>query len=227
MKKTNPTQLGKELSARLWVSMPRHTLRLFLHLLRLLADGKPVPLGRLAAGAQATMDIATAAVRGLPNVEFDDEGNVVGAGLTLSETPYRFEVNGRLLYTWCALDTLIFPSVIGKSAHVRSHCPVTKEVIELVVTPNEFGHVEPSGTVMSVVLPDASSVCCNIRGAFCDHVSFFSSRQAAREWPGVSHEAIILSVKDAFVLGQLLAESLELAASWNARVTHQMKRAKI
>jgi hypothetical protein len=39
------------------------------------------------------------------DTEYDAHGRVVfGSGLTLRPNPHRFEVDGRTLYTWCALD---------------------------------------------------------------------------------------------------------------------------
>ena len=75
--------------------------------------------------------------------EYDDAGNVMGYGISLRKTRHVFEVDGQLLYTWCALDTLIFPAVIGKTAHVRSHSPQTGEPIVLTVMPDEVRRVEP------------------------------------------------------------------------------------
>jgi alkylmercury lyase len=36
----------------------------------------------------------------LADLETDDYGRIVGYGLTCVPTVHRFEVNGRLLYTW-------------------------------------------------------------------------------------------------------------------------------
>jgi alkylmercury lyase len=58
----------------------------------------------------------------LPDLETDEQGRIVGSGLTLRPTPHRFALDGRQLYTWCALDTLIFPVVLGQGATVESPC---------------------------------------------------------------------------------------------------------
>ncbi len=39
--------------------------------------------------------------------------NVVGWGLTFIPTPHRFRVNGHTFYTWCALDALTIPALLG------------------------------------------------------------------------------------------------------------------
>ena len=82
---------------------------LYRPLLRLLADGRPVSVEDLAAAAGRSVDDVRQTVASLPDVEIDDQGLIVGYGLTLRETPHRFEIDGKRLYTWCALDTLVFP----------------------------------------------------------------------------------------------------------------------
>lgn len=44
-----------------------------------------------------------------PRMRVNTGGRIVGHELTLRETPHRFAVDGRQLFTWRALDTLIFP----------------------------------------------------------------------------------------------------------------------
>jgi len=61
-----------------------------------------------------------AALASLPSIELDTQGRLIGMGITLNPTPHRFDVEGIHLYTWCALDTLIFPALIGRTANVTS-----------------------------------------------------------------------------------------------------------
>jgi AhpD family alkylhydroperoxidase len=45
------------------------------------------------------------------NVYYDADHRIVAAwGLGLSKTSHRFEIDGRILYTWCALDPFIYMS---------------------------------------------------------------------------------------------------------------------
>lgn len=81
--------------------------------LRLLARGRPVDPDDIAAATGRPPADVLAALRQQPSVEWDEAGRVVGLGLTLRPTPHRFEVDGRTLFTWCALDTLVFPALLG------------------------------------------------------------------------------------------------------------------
>jgi alkylmercury lyase len=82
----------------------------FLPPVRLLADGEPVSRERLATALKRPVAEVTEVLRQCEDIVFDGEGRVVSAGISLQPTSYQFEVKGHLLYTWCALDTLIFPA---------------------------------------------------------------------------------------------------------------------
>lgn len=78
-------------------------------LLRLLAAGEPVTVEALAAAVGLRLCKVTRRLAAVPDTEYDEQGRIVGQGLTLRPTRHRFTVAGQELYTWCALDTLIFP----------------------------------------------------------------------------------------------------------------------
>ena len=138
--RTNPA--SADLSDRLIGSVgqatsARATPGLYRALLRLLSRGKPVTIAELAAAAGDLIDRVQRAVAGWNDTEYDEEGRIVGWGLTLRATPYRFNIDGKQLYTWCALDTLFFPAVIGRPARAESPCAATGIPIRLTVDPTE------------------------------------------------------------------------------------------
>ncbi|MDF5399210.1 organomercurial lyase MerB, partial [Vibrio parahaemolyticus] len=136
------------------------------------------------------------------STEYDKDGNIIGYGLTLRETSYVFEIDDRRLYAWCALDTLIFPALIGRTARVSSHCAATGAPVSLTVSPSEIQAVEPAGMAVSLVLPQEAA---DVRQSFCCHVHFFASVPTAEDWAskqqGLEGVAIV-SVHEAFGLGQ-------------------------
>ena len=89
-------------------------------------------------------------------VQFDSEGNLVGAGLTAVATPHRFRVKGRDLYAWCALDALFLPGLLGETAEIQSICPTTGEEIRLTVSPEVEAEYSPPDTVLTIVVPGAA-----------------------------------------------------------------------
>ncbi|AJZ57025.1 alkylmercury lyase [Paraburkholderia fungorum] len=178
---------------------------LFVVLLRELSKGAPVSPAALALALDWPVGRVTAALAQAVSTEWDDDGNVVGYGLTLRETPHTFEVGGRRLYTWCAFDILFFPALIDRTAHVVSRCAATGVPVSLTVTPNEIQEVEPAGATVSLLLPQATA---DIRAAFCCHVHFFASVATGQQWAATHHGIEIVSVRDAFSVGRACAERL-------------------
>ena len=183
-------------------NMPPWLWRPLLHLLAL---GEPVTVDDLAAATGRTADEVRQALAGLADTEYDEQGRVIGHGITLRPTPHRFTVDGRQLYTWCALDTLLFPAVLGHPARVQSPCHGTGVPVHLTVEPDKVTSVQPATAVVSIVTPDA---CSSIRTAFCDQVPFFASPAAAQPWLDRHPGATTLPVAAAFALGGPLTQTL-------------------
>lgn len=108
---------------------------LLIPLLRLLADGDPVTVQQLSVAAGRTIDEVRLGLAAMQDTEYDDQGRIVGQGLTLRPTPHRFTVDGEELYTWCALDTLIFPALLDRPARVESVSPASGETIRVTIDP--------------------------------------------------------------------------------------------
>lgn len=174
----------------------------FRQLLLLLAKGEPVTPEQIAAALGTSRDQAARLLQELPNAELDGQGNLVGMGLTLRPTPHRFEVGGRTLYTWCALDALLFPFLIGASVRIESPCPVSGDVVRVKVSPDAVEKIEPASAVVSIVTPETVD---DVRGAFCQYVHFFRSPEAADAWLANHPAAVIISVTEAHALGRMLA----------------------
>ncbi|WP_149829083.1 organomercurial lyase MerB [Streptomyces tailanensis] len=180
----------------MWLVRPLQTL---------LATGEPVTIALLAARADRTEDEIRTALAGMPDTEYDAAGRIIGFGLTFNPTPHRYETNGRTFYTWCALDTLAFPAVLGHTAHVTSPCRATGEPVRLTVTPDGPRDVEPATAVVSLVAPDAPT---SVRALFCNQVHFFASAEAAKDWLAQHPDARVLPVADAFEIGRPVVEQI-------------------
>ena len=181
-------------------------------LLKLLTEGYPVSAAQLAELSGLPLKQIEAAFNRfeIAGGEFDNNGNLVGAALTLNPTPYRFRVNGKQLFTWCSLDAIFLPGLLEQTAEVESICPVTGEPITLTITPNGIGEASPEQTVLSVTVPGVScatgeSCLPNKTGPqsdACSQMHFFSSREAADVWlkdhPGV----VVFSLDQAYRLAR-------------------------
>jgi len=177
----------------------------FLPLIRLLSNGHPVSLEQLATALERPSEEVTEILCQFEDIVSDEDGRIVGAGLSLLPTPYRFKVNGHVLYTWCALDTLIFPVWTQRPAQVSSSGPGSWQPIHLTVTPERLEHFDPPSGVLSLLIQDGLATCCNIREAFCSFSHFFAERQVASTWLSQHPDAHLLPIEEAFTLGQKLA----------------------
>lgn len=174
--------------------------RFHRHLTRLLAVGQPVSPEVVATTLRLSADEVVATLRQIPDLEFDEEGNIVGTGLSLIPTPHQFSFNDRRMFTWCALDTLIYPLILQQEARVESRCLVTGKTIRLLVTPERVAFLDPVGAVISIPIPEAACRCD--RSTFCDQGHFFCSPLVASTFLSQHPDALLLPVADAYQFGQ-------------------------
>lgn len=157
-----------------------------IRLLLLLGEG-PVSPERLAADMHTTRAEAEAFLQAAGLV-VDAEGNiqmVAGAG--------------------CALDTLLFPLLTGRSVPVFSTCPATGRPIRLTVTPDGIADLDPASVVLSLRLPGPETHADTVQTTICAYGHFFADREHAATWPPLHPEAVLLSVADAAQLAHEIA----------------------
>jgi alkylmercury lyase len=172
-----------------------------------IARGKPVTLATLQTSLQVSQNELEQRLAKLPpDVEFDQAGNIVGLGATLVPTSHRFQMGGKLLYTWCAFDTVLIPPSLHIEAQVQSTCPDTGQPITFVATPEgTVLDLLPTSSVMSLIMPAERGDCT--RATFCQQSLFFQSEQAASAFLADHPEVLLLSVEDAAYVGRLVAQS--------------------
>ena len=205
MKTNDLSELAALITAPMRTTGGRAFLEIIPPTLDLLARGKPASPEEIAAISAKSPEEVRAALDRFPSAEWDEQGRVVGLGLTLQLTPHRLELEGRTLFAWCALDALLFPILLGRPASIESPCRGTGELVHIEVTSAGIEAVEPPSAVVSIV---AARDLANFRRVSCNNAHFFSSPEAASCWLEKHPEATILSVEDTFRLGRLIAEDL-------------------
>jgi alkylmercury lyase len=168
----------------------------FPHFVRLLARGTPVQVDELSALAGRPEEEVDRLLRSQHGTEWDEEGRLVGFGLTLRPTRHRYTVAGRSLYTWCATDTLLFTVIIGEPAEAESTCPATGQAIRLELRPDAVVSVEPADTV--VTQRHRGELVDNLRAEVCDHGHFFASPAAASDWAAEHTDGEVLALAEVF-----------------------------
>ena len=182
----------------------QRTTDLFDQLVRLLVQGQPVAPELLASRLHRDLDEVIEILRAHPELEYDEQGNLVGTGLTLVPTAHQLQVEQRTLFAWCAFDTMTYPVELQLSAQVTSRCPVTRSSIHLIVTPEQVLDLDPAEAQVSLVVDVAAGCRHNVREDVCNYGHFFASREAAFLWQAAHQEAVILSVEEAYQVGKLI-----------------------
>jgi alkylmercury lyase len=170
----------------------------------LLMRGEPITLEEIETSSRLALETVRESLKAWRDIEYDDEGRLVGLGLTLRPTEHRFLIEGREFYTWCALDTLIFPTILGVRAEVKSACHATASPIQFEVDPEGVRRLDPESAVVSLVVPGDMA---SIRSSFCHHVHFFASHDAARTWLSEHPSGSIMSVSEAHRMGLALTNA--------------------
>jgi alkylmercury lyase len=209
MKKSKLDEIVKAWHHRTQNDSPLTVNSICTQAIRLLAEGHPVPAEKLASVSHLSIDevydfFTRLKLRGS---EFDADGNLAGIVLTLNPTSHQFQVNGRALFAWCALDTLFLPALLGQPAQVESTCPTTGTQIRLTVTPEGIAALDPPDTVLSMVIPGVTPHCqpgsqSGPQGPLCSAIYFFSSREAASTWLVAHPGTAILSANEAWHLAR-------------------------
>jgi alkylmercury lyase len=169
-------------------------------LILLLAAGHPLSQAELG---QATGHSLEQLSERLPkmDLDYDEAGRVTGAGLTLRSTLHRFELGGRHLFTWCALDALMYPALLAEPVRVESPCRATGRPVTVNLTQSGMTEVDPPDAVVSIVVPRPGQPS---RQAFCGEVHFFASAAAAKAWLAERPQGQVVPVATAYALGNLL-----------------------
>ena len=143
-------------------------------------------------------------IKGL--IQLDAFDRVIGfAGLAAVPMHHRFEVDSRVLSTWCAWDSLFIPEILGRRAQVASPDPASGDVVRLVVTPDRIELVEPKETVISFIQPGAdafATTAANVITKFCHFIFFFTSRSSGEHWTNRHPGTFLYPLDDAITLAK-------------------------
>ena len=180
--------------------------RIALHIYHLIATtARPVTIGQVAESAGSSPGRVGESLRSWPLVLWDDMDRVVGFWGIHAEpiTPtHAIEVDGTTVYAWCAWDTLFITEILGRTTQVTSTDPETGEQIELTVAPDGVVSAEPSGTVVSLLLPEDGLTDDAIQ-RFCHKVHFFTSPRSAEAWIDGRPGLFWVTVDEGFELGRV------------------------
>jgi alkylmercury lyase len=155
---------------------PEILRRLIPASIRLLAEGAPVSPAQIADASGVPVDQAEAALRGIEDIEWTADGRVEGFGLTRRPTPHRFRIGETDLYTWCAMDTLIFAALVDRPAQIQSPDGATGEPLRLETDGQRIIAADPPSIAVSWFFDAAATGS----GPLCASSDISSLRARAR-----------------------------------------------
>lgn len=173
-------------------------------LLTHLLEGTPVEPETLTSETGVPSETVEQLLTGL-EAERNEDGDIVGLGLSLRPTPHQYFAQGKIFYAWCAADTLLFPTVLEHTAKVTSRDPTSGEAIELTVSPESVEHIEPASAVMTWANGARPS---SLRETFCFPTRFFANAEGAQEWVSEREGVTVLAVEEAHEAARPLAEGV-------------------
>ena len=149
---------------------------------------------QIADAAGVPLDQAEAALRAIEDIEWTADGRVEGFGLTRRPTPHRFRIGDAELYTWCAMDTLIFAALIDRPVQIQSPDGATGEPLRLATDRQRLIAADPPSIAVSWFFDAAAS---GIRASVCQFGHFFASRESAAEWATRYPQGGVLTLDEA------------------------------
>ena len=163
--------------------------RLTVALWQLLTAGRPLSKEQLEQ-TLSSLGMSGEALTSLQGgVEYDGQDRIVGVvGLSLNPaSANRLQIDDHTLYTWCAWDALFIPLFLKQTVLVEVLTEAPGDSIRIKLTPEGIEDYEPESTVVSLIVPEPAAIgetftTEDVWMAFCTHIHFFRSREAASEW---------------------------------------------
>jgi len=187
-----------------FIHIPPLQQKISITLYRLLAEGYAVTLQQLAKKSDTTELAVDEMLNSCGGSYFNDDKDIIGFwGLTIEPTGKKFIVDDKVLYAWCAWDTLFLPGILGKTAEVYSTCPISNDTIHLTVSPSGIQNMTPTDTCMSFVGPDENGIREDVVSNFCHAVLFFNSSQSGQQWVNDHPGTFVMGLQDGFTLAQM------------------------
>ena len=116
---------------------------------------------------------------------------------------HKIKIDNKILYGWCAWDTLFIPQVLNKSATVISKDHLTNQ--ELIIKIDQDGSIVESveGIQVSMLIADEKSITEDVVNSFCHYIHFFRNEENAHKWAEANEGTFIINLDEAIVLSQL------------------------
>ena len=163
----------------------------------LLARGRALTLADIAAHLGIGRQRVDAALQ-YPTVGTDDSGSLVELfGFMLRPSWHRVDIEGRAMFTCCALVAHAVPALTGRPVRIVSVDPDGRGVVEIEANRDGVTSVHPSEACATLPVSDGPWPGQDVAAHFCSHIRHFPSRQRAQEFASGDSRRRVLEL-DAF-----------------------------
>jgi len=177
----------------------------------LLAQGRPVSVEEIAKAADTGTRQVEEAVDAA-RCERDAQGRLIDLyGMTLTPTLHRLTIDGKILFSCCALWAHVIPKLVGATVQVDSVDPLQRELVHLSVSPSGVESANPPGAAATLAVANQEAIDTNVGEAFCHRVRHFVSRESAEAFAAERQTCHAIDVSEL----QLAAEQLHQSI-WSA-----------
>ncbi|MCP4202670.1 MAG: hypothetical protein GY769_12135 [bacterium] len=148
----------------------------------LLAQGRPMSVDEIARAAGTERRLVEEAVDAA-RCKRDAQARLIDLyGMTLTPTLHRLTIDGKVLFSCCALWAHVIPKLVDSKVQVESVDPLRRELVRLSVSPSGVESADPPGVAASLAVATQKAIDANVCAAFCCQVLHFVSRESAEEF---------------------------------------------
>lgn len=174
----------------------------------LLARRGPLSINEIAEAAGGEIPLIKQTLQAA-RCRFDERGRLIDLfGMTLEPTLHRLEIEGKVVFSCCALWAHVIPKLVGRLAKVESVDPASRRVVRLSISPKGIAALDPPEAMATLAVADSGSVDDGVEAAFCRHVRHFACRDSAERFAQAFPARRVVTVEALHEAAQLLHQSI-------------------
>ena len=174
----------------------------------LLARGEPLTVGQIA-NAVGVNDHEVEEALAKARCAFNESGRLIDLfGMTLAPTYHRLEIEGKAVFSCCALWAHVIPKLVDREVLVESVDPQSREIVRLEIAPGKVQSVNPGTAIATMAVADAASIEQDVGAAFCRHVRHFASSDSAQKFATGSPSCRVVDVDELHEVAAQLFEAI-------------------
>lgn len=178
----------------------------------LLASGQPLGIDEIAEATSVNVDRVTQVLENA-RCERDEDGRLIDLfGMTLSPTLHRLTIDGRVLFSCCALWAHVIPKLLDRTVHVESVDPISRELIRFSISAHGIDSAKPADAMATMAIASQEAVDADVCPAFCCHVRHFGSLESAERFAARSRARHVVDLVTLDNMADQLHQEIRRAA---------------